>query len=145
MTICGCLLLLHHGLVAATISTCPSEWDIRSHWGQTRRYPATIRSKLGSQVIWSMWDANVPLIMYTRVEVHQSNQVMRQFRWRKQILPPPRDMKAMYKLDLQAKTNKNWQDYHKEFIDIWDHRMKFLPICEPFFSSDLAACLEKMP
>lgn len=42
-------------------------------------------------------------------------------------------MWVLHKLDLQGKTDKNWQDYHKEYIDIWDRRMKFLPIREPFF------------
>ncbi|MBA0699289.1 hypothetical protein Goari_000938 [Gossypium aridum] len=51
-------------------------------------------------------------------------------------------MEALHKLDLWRKTDENWRDYHKEYIDIWDHRMKFLPIREPFFSSNIATYLE---
>ncbi|PPR84389.1 hypothetical protein GOBAR_AA36322 [Gossypium barbadense] len=54
-------------------------------------------------------------------------------------------MEALHKLDLRGKTNENWRDYHKEYINIWDHRMKSLPIYEPFFSSDTTTCLEYMP
>ncbi|MBA0653211.1 hypothetical protein Goklo_020411, partial [Gossypium klotzschianum] len=32
--------------------------------------------------------------------------------------PPPRDMEALNKLDLRGKTDENWRDYHKEYIDI---------------------------
>ncbi|PPR85876.1 hypothetical protein GOBAR_AA34822 [Gossypium barbadense] len=53
-------------------------------------------------------------------------------------------MEALYKLDLQGKADENWRDYHKEHIDIWDHRMKFLPICKPF-SYVTCAYLEYMP
>ncbi|MBA0874892.1 hypothetical protein Goshw_023585 [Gossypium schwendimanii] len=51
-------------------------------------------------------------------------------------------MEALHKLDLWRKTDENWRDYYKEYIDIWDHRMKFLPIREPFFSSNIATYLE---
>ncbi|MBA0783593.1 hypothetical protein Gotri_001287 [Gossypium trilobum] len=47
-------------------------------------------------------------------------------------------------LDLWGKIDENWQDYHNEFIDILDRRMKFLPICEPFFLSNRATYLEYM-
>ncbi|KAK5772532.1 hypothetical protein PVK06_048821 [Gossypium arboreum] len=54
-------------------------------------------------------------------------------------------MEARHKLDLQEKIDENWRDYHNEFIDIWDRRMKFLPICQLFFLSDTTACLKYMP
>ncbi|MFQ6650209.1 hypothetical protein Gotur_022175 [Gossypium turneri] len=69
----------------------------------------------------------------------------KKFGWRQNISPSLRDMEALHKLDLWRKTDENWQDYHKEYIDIWDRRMEFLPIREPFFSSDIATCLEYMP
>ncbi|PPS02706.1 hypothetical protein GOBAR_AA17954 [Gossypium barbadense] len=50
----------------------------------------------------------------------------------------------LHKLDLRGKNDKNWQDYHKEYIDILDYRMRFLPIHKPFFSLDTTACLEYM-
>ncbi|MBA0876153.1 hypothetical protein Goshw_000343 [Gossypium schwendimanii] len=54
-------------------------------------------------------------------------------------------MEALHKLDLRGKNDENRQDCHKEYIDIWDRKMKFLPIREPFFSSDTMDCLEHMP
>ncbi|KAG8474236.1 hypothetical protein CXB51_033830 [Gossypium anomalum] len=46
---------------------------------------------------------------------------------------------------VQGKIDENWQDYHNEYIDIWDRRMKFLPIHEPFFLSYTVTYLEYMP
>ncbi|KAH1038977.1 hypothetical protein J1N35_040720 [Gossypium stocksii] len=57
--------------------------------------------------IQSMWDVNVPLIVYAMVEIHESDRVMRQFGWRQKILPPPRDMEALHKLDLRGKADEN--------------------------------------
>ncbi|KAH1032139.1 hypothetical protein J1N35_044313 [Gossypium stocksii] len=54
-------------------------------------------------------------------------------------------MEALHKLDLCGKTDENWKDYHKEYINIWDRRMEFLPIREPFFSSNIATCLKYIP
>ncbi|PPS11729.1 hypothetical protein GOBAR_AA08914 [Gossypium barbadense] len=49
---------------------------------------------------------------------------------------------AVDSVDLWGKNDKNWRDIHVEYIDVWDHKMKFSPIHEPFFSSNIAACLE---
>ncbi|MBA0793118.1 hypothetical protein Gohar_017550 [Gossypium harknessii] len=46
---------------------------------------------------------------------------------------------------VRGKTDENWKDYHNENIDIWDRRIKLLPIHEPFFSLDMASYLEYMP
>ncbi|MBA0810364.1 hypothetical protein Gohar_002367, partial [Gossypium harknessii] len=54
-------------------------------------------------------------------------------------------MEALHKLNLQGKNDKNWQDYYKEYIDIWDCGMRFLPIREPFFLLDMTTCLEYLP
>ncbi|KAK5774495.1 hypothetical protein PVK06_042350 [Gossypium arboreum] len=42
-------------------------------------------------------------------------------------------MEILHNLDLWGNTDENWRDYQKEFINIWDCIMKFLPIREPFF------------
>ncbi|KAH1039045.1 hypothetical protein J1N35_040788 [Gossypium stocksii] len=69
--------------------------------------------------IWSMWDTKMPFIVYATMKMHESDRVIRQFGWRQKISSPSRDMEASHKLDLWKKTDKNWQDYHKEYIDIW--------------------------
>ncbi|MBA0830040.1 hypothetical protein Goarm_014592, partial [Gossypium armourianum] len=52
-------------------------------------------------------EVEVSLIVKATVEMHKLDRVMRQFGWRQKILLPPRDMKALHKLDLWGKTNKN--------------------------------------
>ncbi|MBA0568329.1 hypothetical protein Golob_005831 [Gossypium lobatum] len=58
-------------------------------------------------VIQSMWDANVLLIVYATMEMHESDRVIQQFGWRQKILQPPYDMEVLHKLDLRGKTNEN--------------------------------------
>ncbi|KAG8486114.1 hypothetical protein CXB51_019457 [Gossypium anomalum] len=90
----------------------------------------------------SMWVANAPLIVYATVEMHESDRVLQHFGWRQQIPPPLRNMDELHNVDLWGKNDKNWQDIHVDYIDTWDHKIKFSAIFEPFFISNMAACLE---
>ncbi|MBA0879831.1 hypothetical protein Goshw_008225, partial [Gossypium schwendimanii] len=58
-------------------------------------------------VSFDMWNVKVPLIMYATMKMHESDQVMQKFKWRQKISPPPLDMKALHKLDLQGKIDEN--------------------------------------
>ncbi|MBA0694243.1 hypothetical protein Goari_004559 [Gossypium aridum] len=87
----------------------------------------------------SMLDAKVSLVVYTTVEMQESDWVLRQPKWRQQIPPPPRDLKELYKVDMQGKDNNNWTVWHGEYIDAWDRKIQFLLVCEPFFSADTLA------
>ncbi|MBA0844958.1 hypothetical protein Goarm_022888 [Gossypium armourianum] len=68
-----------------------------------QRYPATIRSTLESQESGS-------IIIFGHLEYVGCEGAIDN---RKQILPPPRNMEVLHKLDLRGKTDENWQDYHK--------------------------------
>ncbi|MBA0662201.1 hypothetical protein Goklo_006377, partial [Gossypium klotzschianum] len=41
----------------------------------------------------SMWDANLPLVVYAMVEMNESDRVMQQFGWRQNIPPSPKTSK----------------------------------------------------
>ncbi|PPR84829.1 hypothetical protein GOBAR_AA35881 [Gossypium barbadense] len=80
-----------------------------------------------------LWDMKVSLIVLAMVEM-----------WRPKIPPPSQDMEELHKVDLQGKNDEDWKEVHKDYIGAWNSRMEFLPICEPFFSSDTTTCLEYM-
>ncbi|MBA0795831.1 hypothetical protein Gohar_006662 [Gossypium harknessii] len=40
------------------------------------------------------------------------------------------------------KNDDDWREMHKNYIEAWDRRMKFLSICEPFFSVNTMAYLK---
>ncbi|MBA0668198.1 hypothetical protein Goklo_001144, partial [Gossypium klotzschianum] len=71
--------------------------------------------------------------------------IPRAFGWTQQIPPLLQDLKELHKVGMHGKNDENWQELHKEYIEAWDHRMNFLPICEPFFLADTVACLEYLP
>ncbi|KAK5833236.1 hypothetical protein PVK06_017054 [Gossypium arboreum] len=52
-----------------------------------------------------MWDVKVSLIVYTRVEMHEINRVLWQFKWRQRISPPPQYLKDLHKVDMWGKDN----------------------------------------
>ncbi|MBA0729298.1 hypothetical protein Golax_023185 [Gossypium laxum] len=55
------------------------------------------------------------------------------------------NIEPLHKLDLREKTDKNWREFHKEYIDILDHRNDFILIREPFFTPEMAASAKYMP
>ncbi|KAG8474934.1 hypothetical protein CXB51_031654 [Gossypium anomalum] len=56
----------------------------------------------------------MPLIVYTTLEMHDFDRVIRNFGFRKFVLPPPQDIKALYKVNLQGRTDKDWPKFHDE-------------------------------
>ncbi|MBA0823507.1 hypothetical protein Goarm_020234, partial [Gossypium armourianum] len=52
-------------------------------------------------------DVKVFLVVYTTMEMHESDRVMLQFKWRQNISLPLQDIKTLHKLDLWGKTNEN--------------------------------------
>ncbi|KAG8491652.1 hypothetical protein CXB51_014931 [Gossypium anomalum] len=55
-----------------------------------------------------MWDAKVSLVVHTTIEIHESDQVLRQFEWRQRISPPLRDLKELHKVDMLGKKDDDW-------------------------------------
>ncbi|MBA0648088.1 hypothetical protein Goklo_015874, partial [Gossypium klotzschianum] len=48
-----------------------------------------------------MWDAKVPLIVYTMMEMHKTESVLRQFEWRQRISLPSQDLKELYNVGMR--------------------------------------------
>ncbi|KAK5771757.1 hypothetical protein PVK06_047999 [Gossypium arboreum] len=61
----------------------------------------------------------VPLIVYAKVEVHESDRGMRQFEFRQTILPSPQDIELLYKVDLRGRIDEDWPTFHGQYINIW--------------------------
>ncbi|MBA0694266.1 hypothetical protein Goari_004582 [Gossypium aridum] len=66
----------------------------------------------------SMWDANVPLVVYAMVEMNESD---------------------------RGKNDKNLRELHKKYIDIWDYRNDFIPMHKPFFAPKTTTSAKYMP
>ncbi|MBA0736934.1 hypothetical protein Gogos_010420, partial [Gossypium gossypioides] len=54
-------------------------------------------------------------------------------------------IRALHKVNLRGKTDEDWLKYHKQYINIWEHRYDFLPICEPIVAWELVTDSEYMP
>ncbi|MBA0765837.1 hypothetical protein Gotri_014958, partial [Gossypium trilobum] len=76
------------------------------------------------------------------MEIQELNWVMRQFRWRQKISPPPQNLKELHKVDMCGKNDEDWREVHNEYIEAWDRMIDFLPIRESFFLADTTICLE---
>ncbi|MBA0553349.1 hypothetical protein Golob_012537 [Gossypium lobatum] len=61
----------------------------------------------GRMILLQSWDAKVSLVVYATMEMHKFDQVMRQFGWRQNILPPLEDIEALHKFDLRRETDEN--------------------------------------
>ncbi|MBA0839264.1 hypothetical protein Goarm_005013 [Gossypium armourianum] len=118
------------GVVVATIFMSSSErplyiptgdkvkpWaELRGTTEATQKYPVVVRSTLESRV----W-----------MEAKYSTVTQ--------------DIEALHKLDLQGKTDKNWRELHKKYIDIWDYRNDFIPMHKPFFTPKTTTSAKYMP
>ncbi|MBA0676879.1 hypothetical protein Goari_018326, partial [Gossypium aridum] len=93
----------------------------------------------------NIWHVKVPLIAYAMVDMHESDRVIWQFRFRKTILSPPQDTEALYKFDLHGRIDKDWLKFHDEYINIWECRYDFILIREPIISWELATAPKYMP
>ncbi|MBA0818145.1 hypothetical protein Gohar_028128 [Gossypium harknessii] len=110
--------------------------ELRGTTEATQKYPVVVRSTLESrdnkicncalQFKWmsyadlkivqcipheylanrSMWDANVPLVVYAMVEMSESDRVMQQFGWRQNIPPSPKTSKHYTSLIYKGKPTK---------------------------------------
>ncbi|MBA0717382.1 hypothetical protein Golax_005210 [Gossypium laxum] len=76
---------------------------------------------------------DVRLLLEQRSKTEKLDQVLRQFGYRQRIPPPPRDMKELHKVDMWGKNDEDWAEKH---IQAWDHRMKSIPVREPFLSAN---------
>ncbi|KAK5846362.1 hypothetical protein PVK06_002647 [Gossypium arboreum] len=78
------------------------------------------------------------------VEMHKSNQVMRQFRCTQHILLPSSELDDLRKVDLRGRLKEDWPTFHKQYIEIWQCSYDYLPTCELFLISELETSLDYM-
>ncbi|MFQ6657816.1 hypothetical protein Gotur_027332 [Gossypium turneri] len=67
----------------------------------------------------NIWHMNVPLIVYAKVEIYESDRVMRQFEFRQTILPSPQYIEPLYKVDLRGRIDEDWPTFHGQYLNIW--------------------------
>ncbi|KAG8472626.1 hypothetical protein CXB51_034310 [Gossypium anomalum] len=66
----------------------------------------------------NIWHIKVALIIFTTVEMHESDRVMHQFRFRQSILSSPQDIEELHKIELRGRTDEDWEKFHAKYIYI---------------------------
>ncbi|KAH1057165.1 hypothetical protein J1N35_035230 [Gossypium stocksii] len=90
------------------------------------------------------WHVKVLLVNYATVEMHQSDRVLRQFRFRQLIPVAPEVFNNEHKVDLRQ-LNTDWPRYWSYYIEMWENRYDYIPTREPIIVPELACVLEYMP
>ncbi|KAG8485388.1 hypothetical protein CXB51_021320 [Gossypium anomalum] len=75
------------------------------------------------------WHVKVPLVNYATVEMHQSDKVVRQFRFRQPIPVAPEVFDEEHKVDLRL-LNMDWPRYWSGYIEMWENRYDYIPTRE---------------
>ncbi|MBA0828162.1 hypothetical protein Goarm_012875 [Gossypium armourianum] len=55
----------------------------------------------------NIWHVKVPLIVFATIEMHKSDQMMRQFGFRQTLLSSPQDIGALQEVDLRGRTDED--------------------------------------
>ncbi|KAH1090727.1 hypothetical protein J1N35_017984 [Gossypium stocksii] len=56
--------------------------------------------------------------------MHESDRVMPQFGFVKNILSSPQNLNELYKIDLWGRTEEDWSKFHAKYINLWAQRMQ---------------------
>ncbi|KAK5843172.1 hypothetical protein PVK06_005615 [Gossypium arboreum] len=99
------------GIVLATIFTSPSQLPL--YFPACNKFEWTQYSSPRIQqcilfeflVNPNIWHVKIPLIVYATVDMHESDRVMRQLGFRKAILPPPKGIRSLHKVNLWGRTD----------------------------------------
>ncbi|KAF1897510.1 hypothetical protein Lal_00036951 [Lupinus albus] len=79
----------------------------------------------------------IPDMARSRVPVHASDRVMRQFGLQQPIPQDPINPQTQHKMDLRGKNDYNWQQKHDQWIQIWNNRENYvvngLPNIQPLY------------
>ncbi|KAG8478831.1 hypothetical protein CXB51_028784 [Gossypium anomalum] len=78
----------------------------------------------------NIWHVNVSLVNYVNVEMHQSDRVLRQFKFRQPIPVELEVLDDEYKVDLRL-LNTDWSRHWSEYIEMWENRYDYIPTQEP--------------
>ncbi|KAG8496338.1 hypothetical protein CXB51_009196 [Gossypium anomalum] len=90
------------------------------------------------------WHVKVPLVNYVTVEMHESDKVLRQFRFRQPIFVAPEVFDEEHKVDLRL-LNMDWPRYWSGYIEMWENRYDYIPTRESIIVLELACVPEYMP
>ncbi|KAG8472799.1 hypothetical protein CXB51_034729 [Gossypium anomalum] len=97
-----------------------------------------------AEFLANIWHVKVPLVIFATVEMHESDQVMRQVRSMQRIPLPSQELDDLYNIDLRGRLEEDWPTFHKKYIEMWERRYDFLPMCEPFLILELATSPDYM-
>ena len=86
----------------------------------------------------------VPLVNYAIVEMHQSDRVLWQFRFRQPIPVASEVLDDHHKIDLRQLCT-DWPRFWSHYIQMWKDRYDYIPTREPIIVPELACVLEYMP
>ncbi|KAG8474274.1 hypothetical protein CXB51_034147 [Gossypium anomalum] len=92
----------------------------------------------------NIWHVKVLLVNYAIVEMHQSDRVLRQFRFHQQIPLEPEVLNDERKINLRL-LNTDWPRQWSEYIEMWKNRYDYIPTREPIIVPELAYVPEYMP
>ncbi|KAG8497102.1 hypothetical protein CXB51_008299 [Gossypium anomalum] len=90
------------------------------------------------------WHVKVPLVNFAIVEMHQSDRVLRQFRFRQPIPVAPEVLDDHHKIDLRQ-LHTDWPRFWSHYIQMWEDRYDYLPNREPIIVPELACVPKYMP
>ncbi|KAG8486788.1 hypothetical protein CXB51_020149 [Gossypium anomalum] len=117
----------------------------------SRRYTTYIRPTIGSRIILdeffqnpNVWHMKVPLVNYATVEMHQSDRILRQFRFRQPIPVAPKVFDDEHKVYLRQ-LYTDWSIFWSYYIEMWENRYDYIPTREPIIVSELVCIAEYMP
>ncbi|MBA0633616.1 hypothetical protein Godav_024553 [Gossypium davidsonii] len=92
----------------------------------------------------NVWHVKVTLVNYATVEMHQSNRVLRQFRFQQLIRVAPEVLDDHHKIDLRQ-LHIDWLRFWSHYIQMWEDRYDYIPTREPVILPELAYVPEYMP
>ncbi|PPS09548.1 hypothetical protein GOBAR_AA11093 [Gossypium barbadense] len=71
--------------------------------------------ELGSPVLATLYQELYWAIESGKMSI-SSCLLLLQFGYRQQILPAPRDLKKLFKVNMWGKNDENWREMHKDYI-----------------------------
>ncbi|MBA0869622.1 hypothetical protein Goshw_000687, partial [Gossypium schwendimanii] len=89
------------------------------------------------------WNVKVPLVVYATINIHETDRVLQQFRFRQLIPMAPQDLDDLHHIDLR-RSDENWSIFHSQ-VNMWNDRYVLLSTRKPIIITELACDLEYMP
>ncbi|MBA0577292.1 hypothetical protein Golob_024390, partial [Gossypium lobatum] len=86
----------------------------------------------------------VPLVSYATIEMHQTNRVLHQFRFRQPIPVALEVLDDEHKIDLRQ-SDTDWPLFHSKYIEMWKNQYDNIPTHELIIISELVCDPDYMP